>query len=144
VVKARQHGRLIHVTTRVVDGTLAQGEAALQASPARRTINPSGVERHHLTVRQHARRLGRQVNAFATEPDDREPQRPRACASAPVVGPPHRLRHRLPQTLPTTGQHGARKQGKPAPPAMAAGLTNHGWTMDAWRSCRVPPKPVWC
>jgi len=28
-------------------------EAALQTSPVSRTINPYGVERNHLTVRQH-------------------------------------------------------------------------------------------
>ena len=33
VVKERKYGRVIHVTTRVVYGTIAQVEAALQASP---------------------------------------------------------------------------------------------------------------
>jgi hypothetical protein len=59
-------------TTRVVYGTIAQGEAALQASPVRRAMNTSGVERNHLTGRQHARRLGQQVNACSKEPDDLE------------------------------------------------------------------------
>jgi IS1 transposase len=68
-VKERKHGRVIHVTTRVVYGTLAQVEAALQASPVSRAINTYGVERNNLTVRQHARRLGRKVNAFSKEPD---------------------------------------------------------------------------
>ena len=70
VVKERKHGQGIHVTTRVVYGTLAQVEAALQASPVSRTINTYGVERNNLTVRHHARRLGRQVNACLKEPDD--------------------------------------------------------------------------
>jgi hypothetical protein len=65
VVKKRKYGRVIHVTTRVVYGTLAEVEAALQASPVRRVINTYGVERNNLTVRQHARRLGRKVNAFS-------------------------------------------------------------------------------
>ena len=69
VVKERKHGRVIHVTTRVVYGTIAQVEAALQVSPVSRTINTYGVERNNLTVRQHARRLGRKVNAFSKEPD---------------------------------------------------------------------------
>ena len=71
VVKERKHGRVIHVTTRVVYGTIAQVEAALQVSPVSRTINTYGVERNNLTVRQHARRLGRKVNAFSKEPDSR-------------------------------------------------------------------------
>ena len=68
VVQERKHGRVIHITTRVVYGTLAQAEAALQASPVSRTINTYGVERTNLTVRQHARRLGRKVHAFFKEP----------------------------------------------------------------------------
>src|ERR1043166_1342975 len=53
---------------------------------------------------------------------------------------PHRsLRQRLPHTLPTKGQQGSRKKWKPVTPAMAAGLTDHGWTMDELLSFRVPP-----
>ena len=74
MVKERKHGRVIHVTTRVVYGTIAQVEAALQVSPVSRTINTYGVERNNLTVRQHARRLGRKVNAFSKEPDYLEHQ----------------------------------------------------------------------
>ena len=74
VVKERKYGRVIHVTTRVVYGTLAQVEAALQSSPVSRAINTYGVERNNLTVRQHARRLGRKVNAFSKEPDYLEHQ----------------------------------------------------------------------
>jgi hypothetical protein len=61
VVKERAHGRVIHVTTRIVYGTTEQIEAALQASPGSYTINTYGVERNNLTVRQHARRMGRKV-----------------------------------------------------------------------------------
>ena len=51
VVKERAHGRVVHVTTRIVYGTTAQVEAALQASPVNHTINTYGVERNNLTVR---------------------------------------------------------------------------------------------
>ena len=144
VVQERKHGRLIHVTTRVVYGTLAQVEAALQASPVSRTINTYGVERNHLTGRQQARRLGRKVNAFSKAPDDLEHQLTLAFASYHFVVPHHSLRQRLPHTLPTTGPKGSRKTWKPVPPAMAAGLTNQVWTMDEWLSFRVPPKHLWC
>jgi len=39
VVKERAHGRVVHVTTRIVYGTSEQVEAALQASPVSHTIN---------------------------------------------------------------------------------------------------------
>lgn len=69
VVKKREHGRVVHVTTRLVYGTMEQVEAALQASPVSRVINTYGVERNNLTVRQHSRRMGRKVNAFSRAPD---------------------------------------------------------------------------
>ena len=87
VVKERKHGRLIHVTTRVVYGTLVQVESALQASPVSRTINTYGVERNNLTVRQHARRLGRKVNAFSKEPASLGHQLTLAFASSHCVVP---------------------------------------------------------
>src|SRR5207237_6382364 len=69
VVKERAHGRVIRVTTRIVYGSTAQVAAALRASPVSRTINTYGVERNNLTIRQHARRMGRKVNAFSQDPD---------------------------------------------------------------------------
>jgi IS1 family transposase len=59
VVKEREHGRVVNVTTRLVYGTEEQIRAALQNSPASTIINTYGVERNNLTVRQHSRRLGR-------------------------------------------------------------------------------------
>jgi IS1 family transposase len=144
VVKKRKYGRVIHVTTRVVYGTLAQVEAALQSSPVSRVINTYGVERNNLTVRQHARRLGRKVNAFSKEPDYLEHQLTLAFAYYHFVVPHRSLRQRLPHTLPTKGQNGSRKKWKPVPPAMAAGLTDHVWTMDELLSFRVPPQHLWC
>ena len=69
VVKDRVHGRVVHVTTRIVSGPTAQVEAALRASPVSRAINTDGVERNTLTIRQHARRTGRKGHAFSKEPD---------------------------------------------------------------------------
>jgi hypothetical protein len=101
------------------------------------------VERHHLTVRPHARRMGRQVQACSSAPDDLEPQRTLACAYDHVVVPHRGLRRRLPRSLPTKGGHGSRQQWQPVTPAMAARLTDHVWTMDEWLSVRVPPKHLW-
>jgi IS1 family transposase/transposase-like protein len=69
VVKARENGRVVNVTTRVVYGTAEQAEAALRSSPVSQAINTYGVERHNLTARQHSRRGGRKVNAFSKAPD---------------------------------------------------------------------------
>ena len=54
VVKKREKGRVVEVTTRIVYGSTAQVEAALLASPVSHTINTYGVERNNLTIRQHS------------------------------------------------------------------------------------------
>jgi len=143
VVKERENGRVVEVTTRIVYGTTEQVEAALQASPVSRTINTYGVERNNLTVRQHSRRMGRKVNAFSKDPDYLEHQLTLAFAYYHFVVPHRSLRQRLPRALPTKGRKGSYKKWKPVTPAMAAGLTDHVWTMDELLSFRVPPKHLW-
>lgn len=143
VVKKREHGRVVHVTTRLVYGTMEQVEAALQASPVSRVINTYGVERNNLTVRQHSRRMGRKVNAFSRAPDYLEYQLTLAFAYDHFVVPHRGLRRRLPRSLSTKGRNGSRKKWQPVTPAMAARLTDHVWTMDELLSLRVPPKHLW-
>ena len=54
---------------------------------------------------------------------------------------PHaRLRQLLPQPVPTKGS-GSAKQWRPQTPAMAAGLTDHVWTLREVLLFRVPPWP---
>jgi hypothetical protein len=56
---------------------------------------------------------------------------------------PHRgLRQRLAHPLPTKGS-GSLKRWVQRTPAMAAGITDHIWTMDELLSFRVPPRCVW-
>ena len=143
VVKERENGRVVEVTTRIVYGSTEQVEAALQASPVSRTINTYGVERNNLTVRQHSRRMSRKVNAFSKDPDYLEHQLTLAFAYYHFVVPHRGLRQRLPHALPTKGRKGSYKKWKPVTPAMAAGLTDHVWTMDELLSFRVPPKSLW-
>ena len=143
VVKEREHGQVVHVMTRLVYGTTEPVEAALQASPVSRVINTDGVERNHLTVRQHSRRMGRKVKAFSRAPDYLEPQLTLAFAYHHLVVPHRGLRRRLPRSLPTKGCNDSRKKWQPVTPAMAARLTDHVWTMDKLLSFRVPPKHLW-
>jgi hypothetical protein len=57
---------------------------------------------------------------------------------------PHRgLRQRLAQPIPSKGLHGSPQKWRERTPAMAAGLTDHLWTMDELLSFRVPPKNLW-
>ena len=127
----------------IVYGSTAQVEAALRASPVSRTINTYGVERNNLTVRQHARRMGRKVNAFSQDPDYLEHQLTLAFAYYHFVIPHRGLRQRLVCPLPTKGDKGSYKKWKAVTPAMAAELTDHVWTTDELLSFRVPPKSLW-
>lgn len=143
VVKKRENGRVVEVNTRIVYGSQAQVDATLAASPVSETINTYGVERNNLTVRQHSRRMGRKVNAFSKDRDYLEHQLTLAFAYYHFVAPHRGLRQRLPRALPTKGRKGSYKKWKPVTPAMAAGLTDHVWTLDELLSFRVPPKLMW-
>ena len=143
VVKERAHGRVIHVTRRIVYGTTAPVPAALRASPVSHTIKTDDVERNNLPVRQHARRMGWKVKAFSQDQDSVKHQLALAFAYYHVVIPHRSLRQRLPHPLPTKGHNGSLKKWKPVTPAMAAGLTDHLWTMDELLSLRVPPDALW-
>jgi hypothetical protein len=79
-----------------------------------------------------------------TSPDYLGHQLTLAFAYSHFVVPHRSLRQRLPHSRPTKGRNGSRKKWKPVTPAMAAGLTDHGWTMDELLSLRVPPKHLWC
>lgn len=143
VVKERENGRVVKVTTRIVYGTTAQTEAALKTSPVSHTINTYGVERNNLTVRQHSRRMGRKVNAFSKDLDFLEHQLTLAFAYYHFVVPHRGLRQRLPRSILTKGPRATRKKWKSVTPAMAADLTDHVWTMDELLSFRVPPTQLW-
>ncbi len=142
VSKRRQHGRVVEVTTHVVYGTLERLAHALADSPVSRVISTFGVERNNLTIRQHSRRMGRKVNAFSKDHTYLEYQLALSFASYHFVVPHRGLRQRLAQPLPTKGS-GSPKRWVQRTPAMAAGLTDHIWTMDELLSFRVPPRCVW-
>ena len=143
VVKERERGRVVNVTTRIVDGSDEQIIAALQASPVSSAINTYGVERNNLTIRQHSRRMGRKVNAFSKDRTYLQDQLTLAFAYYHFVVPHRGLRQRLPQPIPTKGPRASYKKWKPVTPAMAAGLTEHVWSMDELLSFRVPPPELW-
>ena len=84
------------------------------------------------------------MNAFSKESDYLEHQLTLAFAYYHFVVPHRSLRQRLSHPLPTKGRKGSWKKWKPVTPAMAAGLTDHVWTMDELLSFRVPPKHLWC
>lgn len=142
VCKRREGARVVEVTTEVVYGSPGRIAELLQHSATSHTISTYGVERNNLTVRQHARRLGRKVNAFSKEQDFLEHQLALSFAYYHFVIPHQGLRQRLTMPIPTNGD-GSPKRWQPRTPAMAAALTDHIWSMDELLSFRVPPKHLW-
>jgi IS1 family transposase len=143
VVKERQRGRVVRITTRIVYGSKKQIVGLLHTSPVSTTISTYGVERNNLTVRQHSRRMGRKVNAFSKDRSYLEHQLTLAFAYYHFVVPHRGLRQRLSRPVPTKGPRATYKKWKPVTPAMAAGRTDHVWSMDELLSFRVPPKNLW-
>jgi len=143
VVKEREGHRLVRVTTRLVYGTEQQLRTFLRTSPVSKTVNTYGVERNHLTVRQHSRRLGRKVNAFSKKRVYLKYQLALAFAYYHFCRPHRGLRQKLVPPIPTKNGHGSPKKWRPMTPAMAAGLADHVWTIDELLSFRVPPRSQW-
>ena len=143
VVKEREGGHVMRVTSRIVYGTEAQVQQCLRASRVSDTISTYGVERNNLTIRQHSRRLGRKVNAFSKKRRYLKYQLALAFAYYHFCCPHRGLRQKLEPPIPTKNGHGSPETWRPVTPAMAADRTDHVWTMDELLSFRVPPRSMW-
>lgn len=137
VVKKRERGHVVAVSSRVVFGDPDLVAAQLALSPVSHTINTSFVERDNLTQRQSNRRLTRRTNGFSKELVWLEMQLWLSLAYYHLVLPHHSLRQRLPEPKPTRGT-GSPQKWRPVTPAMAAGITDHVWTTTELLSYRVP------
>ncbi len=120
VVKHRKKGRVISITSRVVFGTEKAVAAKLRQSPVSQAINTSFVERNNLTMRHHNRRLVRKTIAFSKKRERLEQQLSLSFAYYHFVKPHLGLRQRV--------QSKTKKYEKRTP-MMAAGITDHIWTM---------------
>lgn len=137
VVKQRERGEVVGVTTHVVFGNTDAITARLDALSTSTTVNTSFVERENLTLRQHNRRLTRKTNGFSKELTWLEKQLWLSLAYYHLVLPHESLRQRL-STPETTRGNGSERRWLPTTPAMAAGITDHVWTTTELLSYRVP------
>ncbi len=135
VVKRRVGGRVVEVTQRVVFGS-AEAIAGVLGQAGQR-INTAFVERLNLTLRQHLSMLGRKVLSFAKTPEGLGQQLSLGRAYYNFCLPHLSLRLLLPRPLPTKGS-GSPKRWQERTPAMAAGLTDHVWSVPEWLLFRVP------
>jgi hypothetical protein len=138
VIKTVRRRRLVRVSHRVVFGTLAAVEQVLAACGWQ--INTAFVERLNLSMRQHVAAIGRRVTTLCKHEDGLRQQLTLYHVYYNFCLPHASLRVPLPQPLPTHGT-GSAKQWRPSTPAMAAGLTDHVWTLREVLLFRVPPWP---
>ena len=137
VVKQRERGTVVAVTTKAVFGDMQAINARLANSPVSTTVNTSFVERDNFTLRQQNRRLTRKASGFSKELPWLEKQLWLSLAYYHLVLPHNSLRRRLETPEPTRGTGSARRWCA-ITPAMAASLTDHVWSMTELLSYRVP------
>jgi hypothetical protein len=138
VIKTVRRRRLVCVRHRVVCGTLEAVQQVLAACGWQ--INTAFVERLNLSIRQHVAAVGRRVTTRCKGEVGLRQQLALYHIYYNFCLPHASLRRPLPQPEPTHGR-GSAKQWRPCTPAMAAGLTDHVWTLREVLLFRVPPWP---
>jgi IS1 family transposase len=138
VVKTVRRRRLVRVQHRVVFGTLLAVQQGLAACGW--TINTAFVERLNLDIRQRVAAVGRRVNTLCRGEGGLRDQLMLFQVYHNFVLPHASLRQ--PLLLPeSTNGRGSAKVWRPCTPAMAAGRTDHVWTLREVLLFRVPPWP---
>jgi hypothetical protein len=138
VVKSYRRRRLVDVTHRVVFGTLDRVKEVLSARGWR--INTAFVERLNLDIRQRVAAIGRRVNTLCQGEEGLLDQLVVFQTYHNFVVPHASLRQPLPVAEAPHGK-GSAQRWQPCTPAMAAGLTDHVWSLKEVLLYRVPPWP---
>jgi hypothetical protein len=137
-VKQTRRRRLVAVSARVVFGTRAEIKQRLAAYGWQ--INTAFIERVNLTLRQQVAAVGRRVTTLCKGEVGLRQQLALYHVYYNFCLPHASLRLPLLQPAPTKGT-GAAQRWRPCTPAMAAGLTDHVWTLREVVGFRVPPWP---
>ena len=138
VVKSYRRRCIVAVQHRVVFGTRERVNQALVVCG--RKINTAFVERLNLDIRQRVAAVGRRVNTLCQGEDGLRQQLVVYHAYDNFCLPHASLRQPLRIAEPTNGR-GSAKLWRPCTPAMAAGLTDHVWSLKEVLLFRVPPWP---
>jgi hypothetical protein len=130
--------RIVEGKPRVVFGAKVAGDQRLAACGWQ--INTSFVARLNLRLRQRVAAIGRR-SATPWKSEEGLGQHLALFQGYHNFVLPHTsLRQALAEPVPTNGR-GSAKVWRPCTPAMAAGLTDHVWTLQAVLHYRVPPWP---
>jgi len=125
VVKRYERRRVVATDRRMVEGTPARVETLRCRSQGDGVINTAYMERLHATFRARLAPLARRCRALARQTLTRH-------EGMFVVGTVYNL----------CTPHTSVSQTQKMTPAMAAGITDHGWTLHELLSCHVP-LPRW-
>ena len=123
VTKQREKGRVVEVGTRIVFGTIAAVLLALGMSKVSRAVNTAFVERQNGTDRHRDARKARKTYRFSKDWRYHEAVTYLSMYSYNFCWPV--------RTLAFKDEQGHRVERSPA---MAAGLTDHVWSMSEWLS----------
>jgi hypothetical protein len=137
VVKSYRRRRLVGVKHRVVFGTRLAIAQVLAACGW--TINTAFIERLNLDIRQRVAAVGRRVNTLCRGEEGLRDQMVLFQTYHNFVLPHASLRQPLPVAKGPNDSLG--KVWRPCTPAMAAGLTDHVWSLKEVLLYRVPPWP---
>jgi IS1 family transposase len=121
VHKERENNRVVNVSTRVVFGTLAAVALALLASAVSAAVNTCFIERHNGTDRNRCSRKVRKSYAFSKDWQTHRAATAFSYFSYNFCWPVETLR-----------QKDADGRWQRRTPAMAAGLTDHVWSLAEW------------
>jgi IS1 family transposase/transposase-like protein len=138
VIKTYRRRRLVRMRHRVVFGTPAQVMPILAARGWH--INTAFIERVNLTLRRHVAALGRRVLTLCKHEAGLQAQLHLYQTYHNFCLPHGSLRMPLAHPQPTNAT-GSAKRWRPCTPAMATGLTDHGWALREVLLFRVPPWP---
>jgi hypothetical protein len=138
VVKSYRRRRLVGVKHRVVFSTRLAIEQILASCGW--IINTAFVERLNLGIRQRVAAIGRRVNTLCQGEDGLRDQLVLFQTYHNCVLPHASVRQALPSPASTHGT-GAAKLWRSGTPAMAAGLTDHVWSLTEMLCYRVPLWP---
>ena len=138
VIKTVRRRRLVRVHQRVVFGTREAIQQVLAVCGWQ--INTAFIERLNLSIRQHIAAVGRRVTTLCKGKDGVRQQLVLYQVYYNFCLPHASLRQPLLVPEPTQGT-GSAKRWRPCTPAMAAGLTDHVWTLREVLLFRVPPWP---
>jgi transposase-like protein/IS1 family transposase len=125
VIKRTERRRVIEIERRIIDGTPARVETLRRRSQGDGVINTAYIERINATFRERLAPLARRCRSLAR----------RMCTlinGMYVVGSVYNF----------CSPHLSLHPGKQVTPAMAAGVTDHCWSIQELLSFKVPP-PQW-